>query len=395
MQFYQLLRLLIIIEILKKKFYFCKKLNLMKNIFYITYSSIPSELPSSLQIVKTCESLSKNMNSVTLIKPGTGNKKISINKFYNIKKSFRIKEFSNFKTFPKGIKYYFYSICCLIYVLQKKQPLIITRNYFICYLSLIFRLKVILEIHHDISVEGRVNKFLIRHTNFLNHQCLTKIVAISNSVKELFIKRYLVEKKKIIVLPSGSSIKIKRFLGINYKKRLKIGYFGSISPSKGINTIINLSKIDPKNDYFIFGGKKKEILKFKIKNYNKNLFFKEHIPYKFLPKEMIKMDVLTIPYTNKINSSGEVDDIGLYTSPLKLFDYLAVGKIIISSNLKVLREVIGKRNAYFINNFENIFEWKRNIEVIKNKKNNNLILCKNNLNLSKKFNHVLRVRRYI
>ena len=73
---------------------------------------------------------------------------------------------------------------------------------------------------------------------------------------------------------------------------------------------------------------------------------------------MMKMDILTVPYSRKVNSAGEVDDISQYTSPLKLFDYMAAGKIIISSNLKVLREVIGERNAYFVNNFDNIFEWK-------------------------------------
>ena len=41
----------------------------MKKINYITFSSIPSSLPSSLQIIKTCESLSKYNNDVTLIKP--------------------------------------------------------------------------------------------------------------------------------------------------------------------------------------------------------------------------------------------------------------------------------------------------------------------------------------
>ena len=53
---------------------------------------------------------------------------------------------------------------------------------------------------------------------------------------------------------------------------------------------------------------------------------------------MMKMDILTLPYHKVIKSSGEVDDISQYTSPLKLFDYLALGKIIISSNLKVLRD---------------------------------------------------------
>ena len=52
----------------------------MNKIYYITYSSIPSRLPSSLQIINTCENLIKYDNLVTLVKPGTGIKKVSIKK---------------------------------------------------------------------------------------------------------------------------------------------------------------------------------------------------------------------------------------------------------------------------------------------------------------------------
>ena len=109
----------------------------------------------------------------------------------------------------------------------------------------------------------------------------------------------------------------------------------------------------------------------------------------------MKMDILTLPYSSVIKSAGEVDDISKYTSPLKLFDYLAVGKIILSSNLKVLREVIDERNAYFINNFENIFEWKKVIKIIKNNRTKNLIISKNNFRLSKKYDHKYRVNKYL
>ena len=365
------------------------------NIYYITYSSIPSELPSSLQIIKTCEGLSKNKNLVTLIKPGTGIKKISIRKFYDLKENINIKEFKSIKNFPSGVKFYLYSFYCLFYILRKKDPIVITRNYFVSYLLLIFNIKVILEVHHDINIEGRVNKFIIKYLNFFKKKKLIKIVAISNSVKNLFVKKYLVNPKKIIVLPSGSSIKVTKRPRFSFNKRLKIGYFGSISYSKGINTLIKLSKIDQENDYYIFGGKKEELQKFKNRVSNKNLFFMKHISYNFLPKIMMTMDILTIPYTRKVNSAGGVDDISQYTSPLKLFDYMAVGKIIISSNLKVLREVIGQRNAYFINNFENVFEWKRKIQFVKNNRVKNLIMSKNNLILSKKFNHIKRVEKYL
>ena len=57
------------------------------NISYVSNSSCPSHVPSSLQIVKTCEFLSKNGNNVSLIIPNTSQSKLSINNFYDIKKN--------------------------------------------------------------------------------------------------------------------------------------------------------------------------------------------------------------------------------------------------------------------------------------------------------------------
>ena len=50
-------------------------------IAYIANSSIPSHVPSSLQIVKTCEFLVKEKNIVNLILPNTAQSNISIFKF--------------------------------------------------------------------------------------------------------------------------------------------------------------------------------------------------------------------------------------------------------------------------------------------------------------------------
>lgn len=94
---------------------------MVNNIYYITYSAIPSELPSSLQIIKTCESFANNKNLVTLVKPGTGYKRISIKKFYGLKENIIIKEFSSIKKFPQGINFYLYSFYCLFYILKKKN----------------------------------------------------------------------------------------------------------------------------------------------------------------------------------------------------------------------------------------------------------------------------------
>ena len=107
------------------------------------------------------------------------------------------------------------------------------------------------------------------------------------------------------------------------------------------------------------------------------------------------MDILTMPYTSVVKSAGEVDDITKYTSPLKLFDYLAVGKMIISSDLKVLKEVISSKNAFFVKNFKNVYEWKKKIIMAKHNKNKIFIMSKNNLKLSKEYDHLKRVKKYI
>ncbi len=367
----------------------------MEKINYVTFSSIPSPLPSSLQIIKTCESFSKYKHNVTLIKPGTGYKRISINKYYEVRFRVNIKEFEFFKEFPKGLNFYLYSFSCLFFILKEKSSITITRNYFICFLLTLFKKKTILEIHHDTKIEGRITKFILKYSNLFKKKNLINIVAITNSVKNLFVNKYNINPKKITVLPSGSSIRINQLPKFRDNRRMKVGYFGSISPSKGINTLIKLSKIDPDNDYFIYGGTKQEIFKLRKVNTNKNLFLKENIPYAKLSNSMLKMDILTLPYTKVIKSAGEVDDISEYTSPLKLFDYMAVGKMIISSDLKVLREVINSKNAFFVNNNENIFEWKKNIILAKNNKNRIFINSKNNFKLSKKYDHLKRVKSYL
>ena len=72
------------------------------------------------------------------------------------------------------------------------------------------------------------------------------------------------------------------------------------------------------------------------------------------------MDVLLMPYTKEATFSGNYGNIINFMSPMKMFDYLASGKLIISSDIPVLREILKHQyNAILIKNHENIFEWKK------------------------------------
>ena len=164
-----------------------------------------------------------------------------------------------------------------------------------------------------------------------------------------------------------------------------MGYFGSLYKSRGIDLILKLSKIDKKNKYFLYGDLN-QVSKSKLKIISNNLNLENHIPYKDISKVLNKMDILLIPYVSSITVSGNVGDITKYTSPLKLFDYLCAGKIIICSDYDVLKEIIqNKKNAIFIKNYKNPYSWKNEIIKLKNQSSKQLIMSRNNYLLSKKF----------
>ena len=363
-------------------------------ICYLSNSAIPSSVASAIQIVKMCEAFSQLNNKVTLITTNVLKTKISLNEYYNIKYKFSFIRMKKFNVFPLGLNYYLFSIFSILESLKYKPEIYITRNFFTCFLLVMLRKNIIMELHHDLNTESRIVRFLVKKFKFLNSKYLKKIIAITNGVKEEYIKKNLINEKKIIVLPSGSSIK-KIFKFSNNKDFFRIGYFGSLYKSRGLDLIKSLAKIDKENQYYLYGDFSK-MNNFKYKNSTKNLHLQDYIPYKDIPNSLDKMDILLMPYVSSITVAGNVGDITKFTSPLKLFDYLSVGKIIICSDFQVLKEAIkDKENAIFVKNYKNIFSWKNEIHKLKNQPQKQFIMSKNNYQLSQKYSLKERAKKIL
>ena len=98
------------------------------------------------------------------------------------------------------------------------------------------------------------------------------------------------------------------------------------------------------------------------------------------------MDVALLPYTSTITVAGNVGDISKYTSPLKIFDFMKAGKLILCSDIKVIKEILNNNyNAILIKNYTNKDTWiKKIIQIKKNfKKYDNVRL--NAYNYANKF----------
>ncbi|MDC0460782.1 glycosyltransferase [Candidatus Pelagibacter sp.] len=334
-------------------------------ICYITNSAIPSTSANSIATVKICEAFVELKNEVILITREIKNQNENIFNFYNVRSKFKIVRIKNFKKFPLGFKYYLFSIISILKSLNYKPDFYITRNFFTCFLLVILKKKVIMEIHHDLNNESRIIKSLVKFTKYLNSKYVVRIVTITKGIRHEYVHKNYFNIEKTSILPSGSSIRNNFQFKIK-KKNFNIGYLGSLYKSRGIDLIFRLSKIDRKNKYFLYGNLN-EVSKLNLRNIPKNLKLNNHIPYKQVPFVLKKMDILLIPYISSITLSGNVGDITKYTSPLKLFDYLCAGKIIICSDYDVLKEIIkDKNNAIFVKNFKNPLSWKNEIFKLQN-----------------------------
>ncbi|MDE2021763.1 MAG: glycosyltransferase family 4 protein, partial [Patescibacteria group bacterium] len=99
---------------------------------------------------------------------------------------------------------------------------------------------------------------------------------------------------------------------------------------------------DDKTLFVFVGGTENDTKAFREKYaFVKNIRVIGKRPHAEIPLYLRAADILVLP------NSGKEDLSRLYTSPLKLFEYMASGVPIIASDLPSIREILDESLAYF------------------------------------------------
>jgi len=104
---------------------------------------------------------------------------------------------------------------------------------------------------------------------------------------------------------------------------------------------------------------------------------------------------LLLPYSNKVSVNSNNLEVSNFMSPLKMFDYLASGKIIIASNLKVYSHILKKNLNCLMPEKNNLESWINLFNTVKNKDGNFDNLRKNGLKTASKFTWDKRIKKII
>jgi glycosyltransferase involved in cell wall biosynthesis len=133
---------------------------------------------------------------------------------------------------------------------------------------------------------------------------------------------------------------------------LTIGYTGHLYQGRGVEHILKIATKLPEIHFLLVGGNPEDISKLQAQISNtqspvSNISIIGFIPNADLPLYQAACDLLLMPYQRHVAASSG-GDIAPYLSPMKLFEYLAAGRTILSSNLPVFREVLNAQNAVLL-----------------------------------------------
>ena len=299
--------------------------------------------------MKMCHGMAKLGNEVILVVANykdTEKTDQDIHSFYGVTPIFKIVKFPWYKF--KGSKY-IYSYALALWALLQKPNLIFGRDLLPTIAAANFGLPCYYEFHippkFGTGIKGRLLQ------SFYQSRHLKKIIVISEVLKQLHLKAKI-PSEKLLVAHDASDIPVLVPPIINKpnRNRIQIGYVGHLYPGKGMEII---SKIAPKLlniDFHIVGGHVADIEMWKEKCESNNIIFHGFVPQNKISSYLYSFDVCLLPNqkTVRILGGGDVD-IGEYTSPLKMFDYMAHQRTIVASDLPVLREVLNDSNAILCN----------------------------------------------
>jgi glycosyltransferase involved in cell wall biosynthesis len=241
----------------------------------------------------------------------------------------------------------------------------------------IFRTPVIYEIH-DFPHRGSASLLL---RLFLLGRGARRLVVITRALAEdLAAKRGTPSEPPFtIIAPDG--VDLERYANLpsasearglisakltGFPDGFTVGYTGHLYAGRGVELLLNLASRLPEVIFLIVGGEPEEVNRLRTdagRRGLKNVFLTGFVPNAELPLYQACCDVMVMPYQERVAASSG-GDIAAYLSPMKVFEYLASGRAILSSNLPVLGEVLNSKNAVLLPSKE-IDAWVSAVERLR------------------------------
>ncbi len=261
---------------------------------------------------------------------------------FNIAKSYRL-SFRYLKFIKKEKFEYVYS----------REPYLLL--FLILYNKLFFRFKIkfIYEVHTIFSIN-----FLDKIINIALARWSDYLIFVTKYLRNHYMEKYNCKNKKTLVVSDAVNLSIfdiniskeeaRKKLNLPLDKKI-IGYCGrfrTMDMEKGILEVLKALKMLDSNILFVaMGGKPKHVEYYKeqakLLGVGSKTKFVGNYTQDIVALYQKAFDILLMPFPNSHHYR-------YYMSPMKMFEYMASKRPIISTDLPSVREILNKNNAFLI-----------------------------------------------
>lgn len=337
----------------------------MRNLelLYTSYSEIPSKAANSIHVMEMANSFSKVADNVLLTAKVKSSSEDDLYSYYGINPSFLIQDISahSFQRLASWIS----AFKTLRIALKEKPNIIYGRSLHSIFLLSIFGFRGGYE-SHSTEDHSWLNKFLFR--SILKNKNIKYIIFKSEALKEIIIENFGSEyNRKLISFHDGARLEntIMPEIKLRVENKINIGYVGHLYKGRGIDLIINLAKNLEDFIFHIVGGNDRDVNYWKNRaNGITNIHFYGFIEPKFMCSVREEMDILIAPYENQVSVSGNKGDTSKFMSPLKVFEYMSAKKPIVTSDHKVLKEVLTHGLDALLISVNDYWSWHNTLKTL-------------------------------
>jgi len=247
-------------------------------------------------------------------------------------------------------------------------------------LGLWMKYPVLLEMHADVT--GVMGAWWLRQ--FWRARGRKRMTVTTQALRNALERSagFGFENDAVLVAPNG--VELEKYEGLpspsearrqlNLPEGLTVGFTGHIYPGRGAELLFELAKQMPHANFLWVGGTPELVSFWKSKLAEEsvaNVTMTGFVAHSRIPLYQAAADILLMPYSRLIEaSSGQ--DIAEVINPMKMFEYMASGRAIVSADLSVIREVLNDKNAVFceagesgIGNRESVVDsWRLAIEAL-------------------------------
>jgi glycosyltransferase involved in cell wall biosynthesis len=149
------------------------------------------------------------------------------------------------------------------------------------------------------------------------------------------------------------------------REKFVCGYVGHLYPGRGIEVIEALAHECPEILFLVVGGNDNDVAERRSHNTLPNLKFLGHVLHPDARRAMSSVDVLLMPYQDKVSIGLDGHDTGRWMSPMKMFEYMSSGTAFIASDLPVLREVLRDGYNAVLVPPKSVEDWRRSILALR------------------------------